>query len=134
MKIFLVSDLYTWIRTTPSSCKVYRNLFLMPKLEFPSQNTYTLTYMINFWVSDLHTWNLDQDDYQQDPAAARCPEIYFWCKIWYSHLKDIKFDIHDHFLDKWPLYLDQDGSQQDPAAGVQKFIFHAEFGISTQKT
>ena len=69
---------------------------------------------------------LDQDGSQQDPAAARCPEINFWSQIWIFHPKKnynltcmITFLVSDLYI-----YLDQDGSQQDPvAARCPEFFF-----------
>ena len=111
MITFWVSYLYTWIRAASSSCQVYRNLFLMTKLEsqfenikfdihdhflgklhldqdssqqnkkkilliskleFPSQKTYNLTYIINVLVSDLYTWiRMAASMIQQLPALQK---------------------------------------------------------------
>ena len=105
--IIFINDLYTKIRTAA------RNLFLMTKLDFPLQKTYNLTYIINFWVRGLHTWiRTAASRIQQLPADKKIilmPNLEF-------PLKNIKFDICDQFLGKWPLYLDKDGCQQDPAA------------------
>ena len=33
-----------------------REIYFDDKIGFPIAKTYNLTYIINFWVSDLHTW------------------------------------------------------------------------------
>ena len=111
---------------------MYRNLFLMAKLEFPSQKTYNLTYMITFRVSDLYTWiRTAASRIQQLPSVQK---FIFDDKIGIPIPKNITFDIHDHFLGKC-LYtwIRTTASRIQQLPGVQKFIFYAKFGFFTKK-
>ena len=136
MITFWVSDLYTWIRTAASRIKQLlgvQNFFQMTKLEFPSQKIYNLTYIITFWVSDLYTWiRTAASRIQQLPGVQK---FIFNDKIGIPIPKNITFDIHNHFLGKWPLYLDKEGFQKDPgAARCTEIYFWCQIWNSHPKT